>query len=81
VFLELLPSSAIKMVANSLGELFKFDPNHPTGHYKLNLADTYQFMLAQKLQARLLHQPHFFALNLTIAHLLTACHFPFLSTS
>jgi hypothetical protein len=47
------------MVANSLGELFKFDPNHPTGHYKLNLADTYQFMLAQKLQVRPLHLSHF----------------------
>ncbi len=39
------------MVASSLGELFKFDPSHPTGHYKLDLADNYQFMLAQKLQA------------------------------
>jgi hypothetical protein len=47
------------MVTNSLGELFKFDPNHPTGHYKLNLADTYQFMLAQKLQVRPLQLSHF----------------------
>jgi hypothetical protein len=49
-FLALLPASAIKFVASSLGELFKFDPCHPTGRYKLNLADTHQFMLAQKLQ-------------------------------
>jgi hypothetical protein len=38
------------MVASSLGELFKFDTSHPTGHYKLDLADNYQFMLAQRLQ-------------------------------
>jgi hypothetical protein len=50
-FLALLPASGIRMVASSLGELFKFDPSHPTGHYKLDLADNYQFMLAQKLQA------------------------------
>jgi hypothetical protein len=48
--LALLPASAIKFVASSLGDLFKFDPCHPTGRYKLNLADPYQFMLAQKLQ-------------------------------
>lgn len=37
-------------MANTLGELFKYDPSHPTGHYKLILSDPYQFMLAQKLQ-------------------------------
>ena len=37
--LALLPASAIKFVASSLGDLFKFDPCHPTGRYKLNLAD------------------------------------------